>query len=127
MDLGWIAAQDLAKSFLSFALMMGLGITGNIDNLVVDDYGLRVQTEKSPGMSFGNIAFSNPRQGVDNYNHEYGHLIQEDIWGPVYLPITATGSLIGNVLSLLAPRKLGRVYYNIGTEKQADLLGGVDR
>lgn len=127
MNLGFLEAEDLIKSFLSFALMMGLGITGNIDHMAVDDYGLRVETEKLPGVAFGNIAFSNPRQGVDNYNHEYGHLIQEDIWGPLYLPLTATGSFVGNVLSLLAPRKLGRAYYNIGTEKQADILGGVQR
>lgn len=119
--------EDWIKSFLSFALMMGLGITGNIDNMDVADRGIRVESDTWPAMAFGNIAFSNPRQGAESYDHEYGHLIHEDILGPVYAPLAGLTSLVGNILSVANPHRYGPLYYKMGTEREADRYGGVQR
>ena len=56
--------------------------------------------------------------------HEYGHWLQEQEMKDAYLPISGLTSLLGNLFSLAG---IAVDYYGLGTEKEADELGGVNR
>lgn len=63
--------------------------------------------------------------------HEYGHFIQSQIFGPLYLIVIGLPSIVMNIISIFS-RKFGKGkfannYYNRWPESWADKLGGVDR
>lgn len=64
------------------------------------------------------------RYTQDELNHEYGHYLQQLQYGDLYLPIVASGSLIGNAGALIGIITSLEQYRAIPTEQIADILGG---
>jgi hypothetical protein len=60
------------------------------------------------------------------YCHEYGHTIQNYIFGWLYLIVIGIPSLVNNIRSRYNKRVL-KTYYQRYPEKWADKLGGVKR
>jgi len=62
--------------------------------------------------------------GAKTVAHEYGHCLQSEKWGWLYLPVIGVPSLKNNLKARNCERT-AKNYYNLYPEKQADLLGGV--
>ncbi len=81
-----------------------------------------IELEARFGVSLGKYIL------IGNYDektikHEYGHTVQNFIFGPLYLIIIGIPSIVRNILS----RFIKIEYYNGFPERWADQLGGVKR
>ena len=65
--------------------------------------------------------------GENTKNHEYGHTIQSNFLGPLFLIIIGLPSIIWAGCFDRYRRKHNISYYQFYTEKWADALGGVKR
>lgn len=117
---------DFLKNTLSLLALVGLGIAGKIDSVQSLPAGLVAQTQLEPSFTFGNVAYVGEGGNSKTPMHEYGHLLQEDMMGPAYLPFAAINSGVGNLLYALGLMKPWD-YYNLPSEHMADQLGGVRR
>ena len=83
------------------------------------------------GVSLGKFIFLGRNYRRETIKHEYGHVIQGFIFGPLYLIIIGLPSITQNIISIFS-QKFGkgiyaRNYYNRYPENWADKLGGVSR
>lgn len=68
--------------------------------------------------------------GAENIDHERGHAVQSRRLGPLYLPLVGVPSVLRvgyAVAHKLATGRRWGGYYEGWPERQADVLGGVDR
>lgn len=84
------------------------------------------------GISLGWYIFLNPNlHNKTTVKHEYGHSIQSQRLGPLYLFVVGLPSITMNTLSMILYRAgkpaFARNYYNRWPESWADTLGGVKR
>ena len=79
------------------------------------------------GLSLGSFIFVNPIAGENTKNHEYGHTIQSNFLGPLFLIVIGLPSIIWAGCFDSYRRKHNISYYQFYTEKWADALGGVKR
>ena len=78
------------------------------------------------GVIFLGDKYTNNQYGRDTLNHEYGHSLQMDKYGPLlFTTNVATPSLVGNGLNRLG--WLPCNYFSLPWEHEADILGGVTR
>ena len=69
----------------------------------------------------------------DSLKHEYGHRVQSNYFGPLYLFIIGLPSILGNLWDRIAHKKwsykerIEWYYKKLPWERWADILGGVDR
>ena len=76
------------------------------------------------GITLGEYIIVGTRQEL-TVCHEYGHVLQSRMLGPLYLPVIGLPSLLWAWLGdMVAP---GKSYYWFYTERWADRLGGVER
>lgn len=78
------------------------------------------------GASLGRYIVLKPHHSMTTIRHEYGHVRQSRMLGPLYLFVVGIPSAINNLRS----RKDAKVYenyYNMYPENWADKLGGVTR
>lgn len=92
--------------------------------------GVRVYSIRSrffPGVGLSAFIFMNERQ-CDNktFKHEYGHVLQGFIFGPLYLLAIGIPSLFNNLYARINSEYL-KTYYEKYPEKWADELGKVRR
>ena len=73
-----------------------LGVSGVVEDVSFTDNAMMVLHDQPIGVAFGGIAFhSLPRR----FDHELGHLAQEDLLGGLYLPIVGIPSLISAIVA----------------------------
>ena len=77
------------------------------------------------GGSFGKYIIL-PVRNLQTVKHEYGHLRQGLIFGPLYLFVVGIPSVFWNLLSRVLPH-IKKTYYIRYPENWADKLGGVER
>ena len=109
---------DFIKNTLSFLAFTWLGAAGLLQNTEVTDRGIMSQMPGGPNFTLGNISY----YGRNNKQHEFGHLVEEDLLGPLYLPIAGLTSLVGNVLGATGNLDY-EGYHQLWSEKWADELG----
>lgn len=94
--------------------------------LAVEEYnGIRVYTKQPPGcVSLGSYIFISYRATRNAMMHEYGHVKQSLMLGPLYLIIIGIPSILWAMThKMIAPNKS---YYWFYTEAWANKLAGVD-
>lgn len=79
------------------------------------------------GLSLGSFIFVNQMADENTKNHEYGHTIQSNFLGPLFLIVIGLPSIIWAGCFDSYRRKHNISYYQFYTEKWADALGGVKR
>lgn len=79
------------------------------------------------GLSLGNFIFVNRTASQNTKDHEYGHTIQSDILGPLFLIVIGLPSIVWAGCFDRYREKHNVSYYYFYTEKWADALGGVKR
>jgi len=88
-----------------------------------DKYYVLYSCNMPGGISLGMFVLINKKMFTSNtINHEYGHVKQSRILGPLYLLVIGIPSILWAGFG-----KNGNAYYTFYTEKWADRLGGVDR
>lgn len=72
-------------------------------------------------MTLGNYIFLNNKMPLKILDHEYGHVLQSQLLGPLYLVIIGLPSLLHNIVYTVL-KKLGVTwnYYNFYTESWAN-------
>ena len=88
-----------------------LGVSGLVEDVSFTEDAMLVQHNQPFGVAFGGMAFHSLPWRFD---HELGHLMQEDILGGLYLPIVGIQSFIFAVTNTYG-----------WTEWWADELGGM--
>lgn len=78
------------------------------------------------GASLGRYIVLKPHHSMTTIRHEYGHVRQSRMLGPLYLFVVGIPSAINNLRSRKDP-KVYENYYNMYPENWADKLGGVTR
>ena len=80
------------------------------------------------GITLGEYIIVGTRQQL-SVRHEFGHVLQSRILGPLYLPIIGLFSSVHAGLNgvIRCCKKHPEGYYHFWTEKWADRLGGVER
>ena len=79
------------------------------------------------GASLGHFIVLKPYHDlVTDVRHEYGHVVQSRIFGPLYLIVIGIPSAINNLRSRRS-FVVAKNYYNMYPENWADKLGGVTR
>lgn len=94
--------------------------------LAIEEYkGIRVYTKQSSGcVSLGSYIFISSKATRDVIKHEYGHIKQSLLLGPLYLIIIGIPSILWAIThKIVAPNKS---YYWFYTEHWANKLAGVD-
>lgn len=81
----------------------------------------------SSGLSLGQFIFVPETTSHKTIQHEYGHTIQSNFLGPLFLIIIGLPSIIWAGCFDHYRRKHNISYYQFYTEKWADALGGVKR
>ena len=84
------------------------------------------------GVSLGKYIFVCEGASNNTIQHEYGHCIQSERYGWLYLLIVGLPSVTRNIWNRIAhkswpPEKRSAWYYSAWPEKQADKLGEVER
>lgn len=88
------------------------------------------------GISLGNYIildedrFLNNPDKIVTIKHEYGHVLQGYIFGPLYLLVIGLPSIIQNILSSISKKNVTqywKYYYSRYPENWADKLGGVSK
>lgn len=79
------------------------------------------------GLSLGNFIFVNQAASQNTKDHEYGHTIQSNFLGPLFLIVIGLPSIIWAGCFDRYREKHNISYYRFYTEKWADALGGVKR
>ncbi len=85
------------------------------------------------GVSLGDYIFFDTEYNAETVKHELGHSVQSRQLGPLYLPVIGIASAVCNNLwdrlfhRKWPVRKRVKWYYSRFPEKQADILGGVQR
>lgn len=93
------------------------------------------KTDKMPsGISLGKYIILHPLCFTNEtiLKHEYGHCLQSQILGWLYLIVIGIPSILGNIYNRLFHKNWDlaesyKWYYNQPWEKWADELGGVER
>lgn len=79
------------------------------------------------GVSLGSyILLARGADDAQTRDHEYGHSLQSQMLGPLYLIIVGLPSVVMNLLSR-AISSMAKTYYKRWPESWADKLGGVTR
>lgn len=94
--------------------------------LAIEEYkGIRVYTKQSKGcVSLGNVIFVSEYTSRDVIKHEYGHIKQSLMLGPLYLIIIGIPSILWAITHKhIAPNKS---YYWFYTEHWANKLASID-
>lgn len=78
------------------------------------------------GASLGRYIVLKPHHSMTTIRHEYGHVRQSRMLGPLYLFVVGIPSAINNLRSR-KDTKVYENYYNMYPENWADRLGGVTR
>ena len=73
-----------------------LGVSGVVESVSFTDDAMMVQHNQPFGIAFGGVAFHSLPWRFD---HELGHLAQEDLLGALYLPVVGIPSLISAVVN----------------------------
>ena len=83
-------------------------------------------TKKRFGISLGPVIIVSEKfnKNKRTMNHQYGHSIQSEILGPLYLLVVGLPSMIMNVLTRLKVLEV-KNYYKRWPESWADKLGGI--
>lgn len=81
----------------------------------------------SSGLSLGQFIFVPETISHKTIQHEYGHTIQSNFLGPLFLIVIGLPSIIWAGCFDRYRRKHNISYYQFYTEKWADALGGVKR
>lgn len=124
---------QLPQTLLGYILLLFWKQTG-----VLEYKGKTVRVCKTfpSGISLGYVIILNKYPySKDTWNdvkHEYGHSVQSERCGWLYLFVIGLPSLIGNIWDRLFhskwdKQKANEWYYNQPWEKGADKLGGVER
>lgn len=79
------------------------------------------------GMSLGKYIFVCDPMDMKLVRHEYGHTIQSELLGWLYIPVIGIPSFIWANCFEGYRNKTGKSYYWLYTERWADKLGGVKR
>ena len=89
--------------------------------------GKMVYTNKQNfGISLGKYIIISERASLQTLNHEYGHCLQSEQLGPLYLFVVGLPSITMNIMSRLGVLN-DENYYKRWPENWADELGGVVR
>ena len=78
------------------------------------------------GASLGRYIVLKPYDNMTTVRHEYGHVRQSRMLGPLYLIVVGIPSAINNLRSRRS-QTVRNNYYNMYPENWADKLGGVIR
>ena len=81
---------------------------------------------KNFGISLGKYIIIGERASLQTLHHEYGHCLQSEKLGPLYLIVIGIPSITMNCLTRMGILKHDR-YYDRWPENWADRLGGVIR
>jgi hypothetical protein len=84
------------------------------------------RTDKKIGISLGQYIIVHKLAHFTTVKHEYGHSIQSQYLGPLYLLIVGLPSITMNILTRFGVLRAYR-YYDRWPENWADSLGGVRR
>lgn len=88
---------------------------------------LVVKTPFDASASCGIIFLSRKQNDIQTLHHEYGHILQLKAMGFFrFLARVIVPSLMGNLLNRMG-RISGGEYYGLPWEREADMLGGVQR
>ena len=82
--------------------------------------------DKGFGVSLGKYIIIRYNASLNTLNHEYGHCLQSEKLGPLYLLVVGIPSITMNILTRWGILKSER-YYKRFPENWADTLGGVKR
>ncbi len=103
-------------------------ITKNIVKKEIYKNTIAIEHNKRFGVSLGKyIFYSTYSSNKENTKkHEYGHYLQNKMYGPLYLIIVGIPSVITNLLSKKY-KYIKDTYYTRWPENNADKLGNVKR
>lgn len=83
---------------------------------------------KGKAVTLGEYVIVNWFASKDTVNHEFGHVRQSRMLGPLYLPLIGLQSICHAAVHYdLCGKKRYKPYNHFWTEKWADKLGGVKR
>lgn len=74
----------------------------------------------SGSVTLGEYIFTNARVSLSTIRHEYGHIVQSRILGPLYLPVIGLPSILHAAVHNKACK--GKEYNHFYTERWADSL-----
>ncbi len=94
-----------------------LGVSGMVEDVSFTDAAMMVRHNQPFGVAFGGVAFHSLPWRFD---HELGHLAQEDLLGALYIPIVGIPSLIS---AIVAPERHRAMWF----ERWATELGDAIR
>lgn len=87
-----------------------------------DNVNITVSKKFRSGISLGNYIIVNERQNTyETILHEYGHHLQSEMLGPLYLIVVGLPSLIHNIFCNC--KKHNHDYYDVYPERCANKLG----
>ncbi len=95
MVISMIAA---AKTTLVLICICFLGVTGKIDGVIMYRDSIAIHADIRPAFAYGGFIVSGT-SSERFLSHEYGHLIQERTYGPLYEALVALPSLMSVLLS----------------------------
>ena len=110
---------QLPQNIVALAMMPFLG---KLKLIKVDNYCFAFSGKKmSGGISLGSFVFLSNYMGmVDRYvAHEYGHVVDSHIWGPLYLFVIGIPSILNAAFNFTD------CYYDFYTEKCANKHAGL--
>ena len=81
----------------------------------------------SSGVSLGQFIFVSERASGNTIKHEYGHYVDGNCLGPLYLFLIGIPSIIWAGCFRKYRIEHNKSYYDFYTESRADALGGVER
>lgn len=79
------------------------------------------------GLSLGRFIFISPKDDYSALRHEYGHYLDGNCLGPLFLLVIGIPSFCWAAFFDKYRRKYNISYYNFYTERRADRLGEVIR
>ena len=117
----------LPQSFLGFLIFIFCALTKNIKSVEIFKNVIIIETSLISGLSFGQFIFLEDVSLTSKIlKHEYGHTIQNYIFGWLYLIIIGIPSFVRAIIWKI--KKLpNRDYYKGWSENWADKLGKVRR
>jgi hypothetical protein len=129
-------AWQLPQHLLALLILAVLYLAGRVvkaDREALPGRLLFITNTPGWGVSLGFFIFMGKGYGPGDWKHEYGHSVQSERWGPLYLLAIGIPSAIGNNLrdrlfhKSWAWEKRREWYYGRWPENEADRLGGVER
>jgi hypothetical protein len=124
------------QSLLGAANLALQTLAGNVRAAEWRDGRVMVRLRGMGAVSLGLFVFYSPCDspwvpvGPENEQHERGHAVQSRRLGPMYLPLVGLASVTRVGFAAAHKALTGRRwagYYDGWPEREADLLGGVDR